>query len=457
METDGGGWTVFQRRQDGSVDFYRGWVDYEMGFGELDNEFWLGLSKIHRLTKIDSSLHVDLEHFNQSTRYAHYDTFSVGDVSAEYVLTVGGYSGTAGDSLGGVSGMKFSTKDNDNDVSSSHCAQSYQGAWWFKACHHSYLNGQYPHGVQWPHWPGPLKFTEMKLRESYPPSLYKQYCCNADNIGDIIKVTYNGRDKFIICPDALPLSCPIASCSDIITNNPDAVSGYYNIELNNGSIASVYCDMKGDNCDGEGGWMRVANINMTLPDATCPDGLTLYNLGGIRACSSSGRSYACSNSIIFPTYQLNYSEVCGQVRGYRHGARGFHGTIHNRQTIDQGYVDGVSITYDSPRKHIWTYAGGESESTTDYYDSCPCNSGITNYSPSFVGENYYCESSSTGYDDILWDGQQCNGLESPCCTAPNMPWFNTTLNDATTSDIEVRACSVHGGVAPFDILELYIK
>ena len=118
METDGGGWTVFQRRQDGSVDFYRGWVDYEMGFGELDNEFWLGLSKIHRLTKIDSSLRVDLEDFNQNTRYAHYDTFSVGDASTEYVLTVGGYSGTAGDCTTGNrhNGMKFSTKDNDNDI-----------------------------------------------------------------------------------------------------------------------------------------------------------------------------------------------------------------------------------------------------------------------------------------------------------------------------------------------------
>ena len=76
-------------------------------------------------------------------------------------------------------------------------------------------------------------------------------------------------------------------------------------------------------------------------------------------------------------------------------------------------------------------------------------------SPSFVGDNYYCESSSTGYDDILWDGQQCNGLESPCCTAPNMPWFTTTLDDNTTSDIEVRACTWHGyGHTPVDTLQL---
>ena len=478
METDGGGWTVLQRRQDGSADFYRGWVDYEMGFGKLDNEFWLGLSKIHRLTKIDSSLRVDLEDFNQNTRYAHYDTFSVGDVSAEYVLTVGGYSGTAGDSLGGVSGMKFSTKDNDNDVSSSHCAQRYQGAWWFGACHHSHLNGQYlggfhnrnAHGVQWRHWTGTyysLRFSEMKLRESYPPSLYEQYCCNADNVGEIIKVAYNGRESFIICPDTLPLSCyrildgNFSSCSDVLTQYPDAVSGYYNIELNNGSIASVYCDMEGDNCDGEGGWMRVANVNMTLPDATCPNGLMLYDLDGLRACSSDG-SYRSCPSTKFPSYQYSYSKVCGQVRGYKYGGtHAFDGALNHGANLDSQYVTGVSITYDSsPRKHIWTYAGGTRESgISGSGDSlCTCNT-LSRFSPpSFVGNNFYCESSSTGYNDILWDGQQCNGDEPLCCTAPNMPWFTTTLNDATTSDIEVRLCTWHGGShTPFDIMQLYIK
>ena len=205
-----------------------------------------------------------------------------------------------------------------------------------------------------------------------------------------------------------------------------------------------------------GGWMRVANINMTLPDATCPDGLTLYNINGQKACSNDG--YRSCPSIIFPSCQCSYSKVCGQVRGYRYGhVDALHGALFHSQDIDGQYVDGVSITYDSsPRKHIWTYAGGAYESGTNDYD-CPCNTGNLYSPPSFVGDNYYCESSSTGYDDILWDGQQCNGLESPCCTAPNMPWFTTTLNDTTTSDIEVRPCTYHGDVAPFDILELYIK
>ena len=301
---------------------------------------------------------------------------------------------------------------------------------------------------------------------------YKQYCCNADNLGSIFKITGNNKKTTIVCPDTLPLSC-YSSCSDVLTQYPDAVSGYYNITLNNGSIASVYCDMEGDNCDGEGGWMRVANINMTLPDATCPDGLTLLNISGLRACGQYYDYYvpychhygASCNSTIFPLYQYNYTEVCGQVRGYKYNCPlAFTGAISDGDDIDGPYVDGVSITYDSnPRKHIWTYAGGLREYDNHFFD-CPCNNGST-YSAysflSFIGDNYYCESApifDTDTSDILWDGQQCNGLESLCCTAPNMPWFTTTLNDTTTSDIEVRLCNGYGyGTTPFDIIQLYVK
>ena len=115
METDGGGWTVFQRRQDGSVDFYKYWTDYENGFGNLIGEFWLGLGKIDRLTKEQSNtLRVDLGDFDGNTSYAQYTTFSVGNSITEYILTVGGYSGTAGDSLTGQHNVtEFSTRDND--------------------------------------------------------------------------------------------------------------------------------------------------------------------------------------------------------------------------------------------------------------------------------------------------------------------------------------------------------
>ena len=115
METDGGGWTVFQRRMDGSVDFYRFWKQYQRGFGNLSGEFWLGLDKIHRLTSTATQLRVDLKDFNGNSRYALYASFSVGDSASKYILLVSGYSGTAGDSLGSESkrhnGHHFSTKD----------------------------------------------------------------------------------------------------------------------------------------------------------------------------------------------------------------------------------------------------------------------------------------------------------------------------------------------------------
>uniref|UniRef100_A0A1X7ULS4 Fibrinogen C-terminal domain-containing protein n=1 Tax=Amphimedon queenslandica TaxID=400682 RepID=A0A1X7ULS4_AMPQE len=173
METDGGGWTVFQRRQDGSVDFYRNWTDYENGFGDLTGEFWLGLSKIHRLTKEGSNtLRVDLGDFEGNTTYANYSTFNVSDGSTEYILTVGGYSGTAGDSLAWHNGRRFSTYDNDNDPwSGGNCAQDHAGAWWHNACYHSSLNGRYfntstssDQGIIWWDWKQTtLHFSEMKI------------------------------------------------------------------------------------------------------------------------------------------------------------------------------------------------------------------------------------------------------------------------------------------------------
>ena len=93
--TAGGGWTVFQKRIDGSIDFYRDWADYKKGFGNLNGEFWLGLDKIHRLTNSDTSkLRVDLEDWEGETRFAEYDTFAIGDEASKYRLSLGSYSGT---------------------------------------------------------------------------------------------------------------------------------------------------------------------------------------------------------------------------------------------------------------------------------------------------------------------------------------------------------------------------
>ena len=177
MRTDGGGWTVFQRRQDGSVDFYRGWNDYKSGFGNLTAEFWLGNDKIHRLTASRaSSLRVELEDWNGVRVYAKYGRFNIGDEQAKYRLEVSSYSGTAGgDSLAYHNNMAFTTKDRDNDVLSTvNCAVFYTGAWWYDSCQLSNLNGKYMGnktdygGIRWYHFRGwiSLKFSEMKLRPS---------------------------------------------------------------------------------------------------------------------------------------------------------------------------------------------------------------------------------------------------------------------------------------------------
>ena len=100
MTTEGGGWTVFQRRMDGSVDFYLGWEDYRVGFGNLSGEFWLGNDNLHRLTaNVDMMLRVDLEDYDGVRNYAEYTTFSVADANDNYRLTIDGYNGTAGDSM----------------------------------------------------------------------------------------------------------------------------------------------------------------------------------------------------------------------------------------------------------------------------------------------------------------------------------------------------------------------
>ena len=176
MRTDGGGWTVFQRRQDGSVDFYRGWNDYKSGFGQLTTEFWLGNDKIHRLTASRaSSLRVELEDWNGVRAYAKYGRFKIGDEQALYRLEVGSYSGTAGDSLEVHNNMAFSTKDRDNDRNSGYnCAVYFTGAWWYDSCQLSNLNGKYlgekidRRAARWYHFRDylSLKFTEMKMKPS---------------------------------------------------------------------------------------------------------------------------------------------------------------------------------------------------------------------------------------------------------------------------------------------------
>ena len=101
METDGGGWTVFQRRMDGSDDFDRGWNDYKRGFGDIDDDYWLGLTSLHQLLQPNETneLRIDMKDYSGNSAYAKYSSFDVGDSSSKYTLSVSGYRGTAGDGM----------------------------------------------------------------------------------------------------------------------------------------------------------------------------------------------------------------------------------------------------------------------------------------------------------------------------------------------------------------------
>uniref|UniRef100_A0A8C5R9R4 Fibrinogen C-terminal domain-containing protein n=1 Tax=Leptobrachium leishanense TaxID=445787 RepID=A0A8C5R9R4_9ANUR len=177
MDTDGGGWIVFQRRRDGSLDFYRDWDSYKSGFGSQLGEFWLGNENIHRLTAEGSfTLRVDLEDFDGTSKFATYRDFLIEDESKKYTLRYSSFiGGTAGDSLHVHKNQPFSTKDQKNENSDINCADTYRGGWWFEDCHYAHLNGEYLVGDQkvrsrgniWHSFRGSsysLKSSQMKIR-----------------------------------------------------------------------------------------------------------------------------------------------------------------------------------------------------------------------------------------------------------------------------------------------------
>ncbi|XP_068104928.1 ficolin-1-like isoform X2 [Hyperolius riggenbachi] len=177
MATDGGGWIVFQRRWDGSVDFFRGWEDYKKGFGSHLNEFWLGNDNIHKITSTGAwELRVDLQDFESQKYFAKYTSFKILDESRKYQLLLGPFKeGSAGDSMSSVNNMKFTTKDQDNDTHGNNCAVLFKAGWWYADCHSANLNGlyflgrheSYADGITWSSAKGQhysFKHVEIKIR-----------------------------------------------------------------------------------------------------------------------------------------------------------------------------------------------------------------------------------------------------------------------------------------------------
>ncbi|KAM4696990.1 ficolin-1-like [Rhinophrynus dorsalis] len=175
MHTDGGGWIVFQRRWDGSVDFFRDWKSYKTGFGSRLNEFWLGNDNLHKLTSSGKwEMRIDLQDFANTKHFAKYASFQVLDESEKYKLLLGAFTeGNAGNSMDTHVNMPFSTKDQDS--SPDKCATHYKGGWWYSHCHNANLNGlyllgehtTYAVGICWQTGKGyhySYKYSEMKIR-----------------------------------------------------------------------------------------------------------------------------------------------------------------------------------------------------------------------------------------------------------------------------------------------------
>ena len=176
-DMEDGGWTVIQRRLDGSENFQRKWADYVDGFGNKTGEYWIGLENILLLTRYKPKLYISMRAFpgeNQITAYALYRKFKVFSSFAHYRLKVSGFTGNCGNSLQKHTGMGFTTIDQDNDNSTDNCASKYSGGWWYKNCGKSNLNGlyyagdaEYIDGIIWSTCWGSntsLKRVTMKVR-----------------------------------------------------------------------------------------------------------------------------------------------------------------------------------------------------------------------------------------------------------------------------------------------------
>ena len=272
------------------------------------------------------------------------------------------------------------------------------------------------------------------VNETQNTRLEQNTCCNItnDSLGRIYNELHSTRQEaqdyhevaqqWYTQPNVF---VSFASCEDIKTMSPSAPSGYYNITKYDGTTQRVYCDMEHSHltCSGiehslrcmtercgSTGWTRVAYLNMSDPSQQCPTELRLYNESGVRACGRQTTSIGSCDSVTFSTNGISYSQVCGRVIGYQYG----HTDAFNiYYPIDSYYVEGISITHGSPRQHIWTLAAGYDETGTNTL-YCPCNTGSTASVPSFVGDDYFCESGTSSSptspyqlypDDPLWDGE----------------------------------------------------
>ena len=259
---------------------------------------------------------------------------------------------------------------------------------------------------------------------------------------------------------------PAPSCAALPPSSP---SGYYWVRASNGSAVLVYCDMTRSCGNITGGWVRVAELDMTNSSHQCPSGLTQHNDSNIRTCRRMESSGGCSSVMINIPY--SYSSVCGRVIAYQVGTTNAFAQ-RSDPTLEDDYVDGVSLTHGEPRQHVWTFAAGiqEDPRSDNSFSTCPCTTNsVVTPPPNFVGNDYFCEAGTrvntvsvathVYTDDPLWDGVGCT-ISNPCCSFNNPPWFYQQLPQPTTDDLEMRVCR-RGNVSNEDIalesVEIYVQ
>lgn len=260
------------------------------------------------------------------------------------------------------------------------------------------------------------------------------------------------------------------SCKQIGEVKPYADSGYYWIRRSSGPTG-VYCEFDGA-FNKEGGWMRVAHVDMQDPDTACPPGLEELVEDQKRLCQRPVDRIPGCSSTNFSVQDIEYSKICGKVVGYQYYSTwGFGPNRYNTDGIDGVYLDGVSITHGSPRNHVWSFASApDTVQPTHAHVHCPCLSNRINFTgviPSFVDDNYYCETGSgTGlreskyyFEDPLWNGKGCEGGDNQCCERGG-PWFCADLNATTIDAIELRLCAnspLSNDNVVLEKIELYVQ
>ena len=256
-------------------------------------------------------------------------------------------------------------------------------------------------------------------------------------------------------PGDLPAS-PASSCQQVYDLRSDAKSGYYWIQ-DGCCPVKVYCDMNNTECGG-GIWTRIANVNMSIPSNVCPSGLEKVSTP--KSCRKNKDS-GCSTTL-FKTYNLEYKSVCGKLIGYQINSPDafypYHDT-HNTAAIvshqasvtpDDAYADGVLLSFNTPREHIWTLTAQPSRHSKNNANGCPCLHDYKRYSgkvPLFIGQDFFCETGNyketieakTYTTNKLWDGTGC-GTFPGGCDGSRDPWFQKKFLFTIKSDLEMRVC-----------------